>query len=98
MTCQRQILASTQVSHLHRSNLVTRVSEPPPIAYKASSGRSALALEHQINELSETFKAYKHASEERYKTSEGTLARILEAVNCSDPSSHLSASQTPTLS
>ncbi|KAF8603014.1 hypothetical protein BDV93DRAFT_508771 [Ceratobasidium sp. AG-I] len=68
--------------------------ELPTVLNKANGGRSTLALERQINELTSTFEEYKNASEARHKFSEGTLTRILDAVNRLD--SPGSASRTPT--
>ncbi|KAF8604848.1 hypothetical protein BDV93DRAFT_555276 [Ceratobasidium sp. AG-I] len=62
-------------------------------AYGSNSsigGRSTLALERQINELTETFAEYKHASE-------ATLARILEAVGRIDPAINPARAHTPFL-
>lgn len=70
--------------------------EPPPASHKTHGGRSTLALERQINELTETFEDYKSTSEARHKSNEGRLVCILEAVTRWDTSSNLSLSRATT--
>ncbi|KAF8598962.1 hypothetical protein BDV93DRAFT_560861 [Ceratobasidium sp. AG-I] len=71
--------------------------EPVSTSHKANGRRSTLLLERQINELTESFEKYKDASETRYKSSEGHLTRILDAINHLDPASlGLLTSRAPT--
>jgi hypothetical protein len=75
------------------------LSELPHAPHKSNGARSTLALERQINELNGTFEDFKSANEQRQKTTDDTLACILEAVgNLTSANTTVPQAHSPSLS
>ncbi|KAG9074291.1 hypothetical protein FRC06_010793, partial [Ceratobasidium sp. 370] len=64
-------------------------SHDPPFLHKFSNARSTLALERQLNYMTDAFDGYKNISDERHRLTDEKLNRILEAVTCWAPANNL---------